>query len=428
MREHMHCENLGSAPRGEPATTAHGHRSASEHSQATAVVARSMLAITGVLLTFVHAKPAFGAFDYRLSATGSVTYTDNLNSAADDVPEDSNFATRQSGFLFALNPGATVSLLEPRGQLTLGYARPMTYATSDAVAPSTTDALVGSGNYEPTEVDNVGLSAAITRSSMTSLLFNGQNPAAVTGLNNAGTQEVLRGQVNEFWTREWSETVSSQQTSSYGTQLDLEGEGLPSTRILSHNLTLRLDHRFGAFTLGVTETSTELDSTWAHLVTGLLGWSRELDALTTLALQAGVSKSLNDTPPQLVGSATISQARDFTTWSLTVARNQNADLQTGRIFSTESAIATFATAPFETTQLSFVAGGGGSRFGAEGATAYAAQAFASINYTHQYFVSSLNYTFLHQVSEGDQASAIPSLTRNAITLTIGGVFPAETEQ
>lgn len=387
-------------------------------------------ATTGALLLVTSTKPALAAFEYRVSATGSVTYTDNINNAPDDVPEDSDAALRgkEAGFLFALDPGAAISLVEPRGQLTLGYSHPMTYATSDAVLPSSSDALIGAANYEFSNKDNAGLSLAVTRSSMTSFLFNGRNPAGVTGINNSGTEEIVRAQINEFWTHEWSEVWSTQQTSSYGTQLNFDDGDLPNTRIVTNALTLSLDHRFGVFTLAASGTSTELadgENSWTHLVTGMLGWSYAIDPLTTIALQVGVAKTLNDTQPQIIGGASIAQSRDFTNWSLSVTRSQAGDLQTGRVFTTESALGAITATPFETTEVGFTAGAGASRFEAEGATAYTAQAFASVSYAHKYFVSSLNYTFLRQLSEGDSLSAIPSLTRNAVTLTVGGVFPPQ---
>lgn len=376
-------------------------------------------------------RHAEAAFEYRLFATGSATWTDNLNNAPDEVdPDSESSVTKESGFLFALNPGAALSLIEPRGQLDLTYTRPMTVTTSDSVPPSTSDALTASGNYQATETDTVGGAVTVTRSSMTALLFSGTNPGAVSGINNAGTEEVWRAQISEFWTREWTETLSMQQTSSYGTQLSFDDGDLPNTRIVTNSLGLRLDHRWGAFTLLGTETASEPpdgNGDWVHLITGLLGWSRELDALTTLGLQVGVAKALTDTPPQVIGGASLSQTRELMTWSVSLLRSQAGDLQTGRIFTTESAIATLNFSSFETTPISLTAGGGASRFGDEVTTAYNAQAFASINYAHDYFVSSLSYNYLQQIVSEDRAEeqSIPSLSRHAVTLTVGGVFPPQ---
>lgn len=424
MRGYMHRENLGVANR-EPVTTARPLEEPSRWSRLDFGRCPGAMFSVGLSVS-LFSFPARAAFEYRLSALGSATYTDNINNASDDVPPDSDLQGKTAGFLFGITPGASLSLVEPRGQLVLAYSRPMFYATDDSVATTSTDALVGSGSYELTNRDNATLSAAVTRSTMTSLLFNGQSPAGVTGLNNAGTEEVVRAQVSESWNRQWTQVLSSQQSTSFGTQLDVEGSDLPNTRVISNALTLRLDHRYGAFTLGATETSSELSgetSAWTHLVTGTVGWIRPLDALTTLTLLGGVSKVLSDSPPQFVGSIALAQARDFTNWSVTIARNQNADLQTGRVFATESGLLAFGASPFQTTPLTFSASGGVSRFAAEATTAYSGQAFASINYNHEYFVSSLSYTFLHQVSEGSASAVIPSITRNAITLTVGGVFP-----
>lgn len=426
MREYMHCENLGVAHRA-PVTTA--QRTKPLHWCLASGAGRPFwMAAVGTVTTIVSfTTSARSEFQYRVAATGSVTYTDNINNAPDEVPEDSDLASKQSGLLFALGPSASVSWLEPRWNVTLSYSRPFAYATNQTVDSTSSDALVGAGTYEVSQTDNVGLSAAVTRSTMTALLFNGQNPGAVTGLNNAGTQEVFRAQVSEFWNREWSEVISSQQSSSFGTQLDLDDTGLPNTRVFSNALALRLAHSYGTFSLGVSETSSELvtdaETSWAHFVMATLGWSRPLTPLMTLALQAGASKALTQAPPQFIGSAALSYVRDVASWSLSVSRTQSADLQTGLVFANESALVSVAATPFETAPISISGGAGVSRFTGGVVSAYTTQAFAAMTYAHEYFAGSLNYVFSRQMSEGSNEAPIPDITRNAITLTLGGVFP-----
>src|SRR5690606_21123278 len=129
-------------------------------------------------------------FEYRLNGAASVTYTDNINNAPDEPPEVTGEGpggaslSREAGLLSTLIPGAMISLLEPRGQLSLAYSRPVTFSTSDVVPSTSSDALVGTGTYELTPLDNVGLSASVTRSSFTALLFNNQAPTAIAGVNN----------------------------------------------------------------------------------------------------------------------------------------------------------------------------------------------------------------------------------------------------
>lgn len=400
------------------------------------------MASLATLTLVLRTADAHGAFEYRLTANGSVTYTDNVNNAPDKPQTNTTNQTagnpqnrvKEAGEVYALTPGAALSWLEPRGQATLAYSLPMTATSSDEVPPTTSHALVGSGNYELTNRDNVGLSAALTKSSLTSLLFNGQNPAAVTGTNVAGTQDVVRVQLTEVWSRQWTEVLSSQQNTSYGTQLDLGNSDLPNTRLLTNALTLRLDDQLGTFGLSATETAAQnsgADDSWNHLVTGTLSWTRPLTALTTLTLFGGVAKVLNRGPLGLIGGASLLHARDFTTWSLAVNHTQTGDLQTGRIFTNDSALVSFSSSPFETLPVAFNAGGGVTRFdagaqpnGEESPKALTFQAHASISYAHRYFASSLSYIFLNQRSEGD-SSTIPTLTRNAVTLTVGGVYPPQ---
>lgn len=391
------------------------------------------------LALVLHSHLAQSAFEYRLTANGSVTYTDNLNNAPDktstNVPGNNGQArVKESGALYALTPGAALSWLEPRGQATLAYSLPLTATSSDEISPTVSHALVGSGSYELTDRDLVGLSAALSKSSLTSLLFNGQNPAGVTGTNVAGTDDIVRVQLTESWSRQWTELLSSQQTSSYGTQLELSDSTLPNTRLIVNGLTLRLDDNWGTFGLSATETSAQnsgADDSWNHLVTGTLSWTYPLTVFTTVSLFGGVAKVIDRGSLGLIGGASLSHALDFTTWSLAVNHTQTGDLQTGRIFTNDTALASFSSSPFETLPVAFNAGGGITRFdagaspnGEESPKALSFQAFASVSYAHRYFASSLSYNFLNQRSEGE-SSAIPTLTRHAVTLTVGGVFPPQ---
>lgn len=395
-------------------------------------------ALTALAL-FLRSSLAHSAFEYRLTANGSVTYTDNLNNAPDktsaEVPAGGAQArVKESGALYALTPGAALSWLEPRGQATVAYSLPLTTTSSDDVPPTASHALVGSGTYELTDRDLVGLSAAFSKSSQTALLFNGQNPAGVTGTNVAGTDDVVRVQLTESWGRQWTELFSSQQTSSYGTQLNLGDSTLPNTRLITNGLTLRLDDNWGTFGLSAAETSAQnsgADDSWNHLVTGTLSWTRPLTVLTTLTLFGGVSKVIDRGSLGLIGGASLAHTLDFTTWALAANHTQSGDLQTGRIFTNDSVVASFSSSPFETLPVAFNASGGVTRLdagtlpsGEESPKALTFQANASVSYAHRYFVSSLSYIFLNQRSEGE-SSAIPTLTRHAVTLTVGGVYPPQ---
>lgn len=380
-----------------------------------------------------HARPSHAAFEYQLSATGSITYTDNITNAPDDPPELGDDAaaallTKEPGFLYTLSPGGSVSLVEPRGHVALGYSHPITYASSSLVSSSSSDAFIGSGAYELSPLDNVGLSTSVTRSSFTGLLFNNQPATTITGVNNAGTQEVLRLQAGQFWSRQWTETVSSQQSASFGSQLDLQDTELPNTRVATLAGALLLDHRYGIFGLSVSETATENSTDggdWLHLVAANVSWNRPLDPLTTMMLNVGASKTLDNGPFQAIGGASVSRSSDFTTWSLAVNRSQAGDLQTGRVFTTDAALAGFIATPFEITPVTFAASTSASRLDSGTDLGYTLQASATISYAHRYFFSSLNYSFLRQIGDDDGPTAIPTLTRNAVMLTIGSAFPPQ---
>lgn len=379
-----------------------------------------------------HVSASHAAFEYHLNATGSVTYTDNVTNAPDNPPETGGDAApsllvKEPGFLYTLSPGGTISLVEPRGHLALGYSHPITKASSSLVESSSSDALVGSGTYELSPVDNVGLSASATRSSFTGLLFNNQTSTSIVGVNNAGTQEVLRLQGSQFWSRQWTETLSTQQAASFGSQIDLQDTELPNTRVATISGALLLDHRYGMFGVSASETATENSDPggdWLHLVAATVSWNRPLDPLTTMMLNVGASKTLGGEGPfQFIGGGSVSRATDFTTWSLAVNRSQAGDLQTGRVFTTDSVLAGFVAVPFETTPVTFAANGTASRLDSGDDLGYTLQANVTLSYAHRYFFSSLNYSFLRQIGEDDRPTAIPTLTRNAVMLTVGSAFP-----
>jgi len=104
-------------------------------------------------------------------------------------------------------------------------------------------------------------------------------------------------------------------------------------------------------------------------------------------------------------------------------RTQAADLQTGRVFITDSAVLSVAANPFETTPVSFNTNVIGSRLNSALGQGYTFQASAAISYAHRYFFGNLNYSFLRQIGEDDAPTAIPTLTRNAVMLTLGSMYP-----
>ncbi len=388
-----------------------------------------------ILLVAIQVEESHAAFEYQLNGAASITYTDNLTNAPDEQPEvgagpqgSPNALRREPGLLYTVSPGAMISLVEPRGQLSLAYSHPITFASSDVVPSTSSDAFIGTGTYELTPIDDISLSASLTRSSFTALLFNNQAATTISGVSNTGTQEIFRFHVGQVWARQWTESVRSQQSASFGSQLELEETDLPNTRVATGSAGFFIDHRCGTFGFSVTQSATENpvgERDWTHIVAALASWARPLDPLTAMMLTIGTSKTLTDSPFQLIGGVNVTQNREFVTWSAGVNRSQSADLQTGRVFTTDSLLAAFAANPFETAPVGFNASVTGSHLDSALGAGYTLQASATISYAHRYFFSSLNYSFLRQIGDDDGPTAIPTLTRNAVMLTIGSAFPPQ---
>lgn len=386
------------------------------------------------LLVVCRATDAHAAFEYRLSANGTFTYTDNINNVSDSATASTTSAAQQpqAGTLFSAVPGLFLALTTPRGQGSLSYSHPFTYSPQSAIGNMSSDSLVASGAYDLTHLDSVNLSSTITRSRLTPLLFAGDTTTGVTGINNAGTQETWRLQLAETWSHSWSELVSTQQSTSLSTQLESVDGTQPGTLLLNNSVAFTFVWRDEQFSLTFLEGMTQRDdpATGAtltnHLGTVSGSWAHALDELTRFTLQLGLTQTLSEPdPPRPIGGLNVTHSREFTTWSLDVARRQAGDLQTGRVFTTDSADATVTATPFEALPLAFSTGGGVSRFESLQGAARSISAQASMTYRHDYFNASLSYVFFKQLGDDSEDTAIPSISRNAIMLSIGSAYPTE---
>lgn len=378
------------------------------------------------------ASPVRAVTEYRISAIGSATYTNNLNNAA-NTTDEGRPADPTNGLLLQATPSVSLSMQQARGQLTLRYDHSFAYALLGATTPGGSDALTANTTYELTSVDTLTFSANGTNSSLTNLLFS-TGPTAVNGVQTAGTERLLRLMLNEGWRHAWGPNWATQQSTGWMGQFIVgESSGAAASAannsILTNSLALSTEQGLNTFTLtgllNSQHANRDDESNWTNVLSLSVGWLRPLTENTSFNASIGAAQVLKeDNKPFLIGGAGFTHEISIGQFAVNASRTQGPDLQTGRIFINDSAIATFNTSLLRRLELSSAISAGVSRRRStdDNSTIDMLNASASVGWTREFFSASLIYTVLRQISS-DSTGIAPDLTRGALSLFVGASYP-----
>jgi hypothetical protein len=378
------------------------------------------------------ASPVRAVTEYRISAIGSATYTNNLNNAANTTVERQP-SDPTNGLLLQATPSVSLSMQQARGQLTLRYDHSFAYAALGATTAGGSDALTASTNYELTSVDTLTFSANGTNSSLTNLLF-ATGPTAVNGVQTAGTERLLRLMLNEGWRHAWGPNWATQQSTGWMGQF-IVGENseaaasAANNSILTNSLALATEQGLNTFTLtGLLNSqyaNRDEEGDWSNVLSLSVGWLRPLTENTSVNATIGAAQTLESgSNPFLIGGAGFTHEISIGQFAVNASRTQAPDLQTGRIFINDGATATFNTSLLRRLELSSAVSASISRRRStlDDSTIDSLSASASVGWTREFFSATLIYTVLRQISS-DSTGIAPDLTRGALSLLIGASYP-----